>query len=178
MILAQSMLVPLAALLLAQNSPPPKPGAPPQGGPAMGSPTTPIGMSVTIEVAKKAASAAAADARKNGWFMAIAVVDPAGTLVYYEKADNTQLGSAVVAIDKARSAALYKRPTKVFSDLLAKGPENVRILKLTGAMPVEGGVPIIVDGKLIGGLGVSGDKSENDNQCAMAGVGALAQQQR
>ena len=100
-------------------------------------------------------------------------VNPAGTLVYYEKADNTQLGSATVAIDKARSAALYKRPTKAFQDGLAKGAENLRILRLTGAVPVEGGVPLIVEGKLVGAIGVSGDLSEHDNQCAMQAFTAL-----
>jgi len=105
--------------------------------------------------------------------MVVAVVDPGGTLVYYEKADNTQMGSAVVAIDKAKSAALYKRPTKAFQDAIAKGGEGLRVLGLAGAIPVDGGQPLIMDGKLIGGLGVSGDTSEHDNQCAMQGVAAL-----
>jgi uncharacterized protein GlcG (DUF336 family) len=173
MIFAQSMLLPLAALLLAQGSPPPKPGG--QQAPNAGGPATPIGMPVTLDVAKHIAAAAAAEARKNGWFMVVAVVDPGGTLVYYEKADNTQMASAVVALDKAKSAALYKRPTKAFQDAIAKGGEGLRVLGLTGATPVEGGQPIIVDGKLVGGLGVSGDTSEHDNQCAMAGITALQQ---
>jgi len=133
----------------------------------------PIGTSIGVEAAKKVAAAAAAEARKNGWFMAIAVVDPAGVLTYYEKADNTQLGSAQVAIDKARSAALYKRPTKAFQDALEKGGVNLRILKLAGAVPVEGGVPLLEEGKLVGALGVSGDLSEHDGQCAAAGAAAL-----
>jgi uncharacterized protein GlcG (DUF336 family) len=160
----------LAALLVAQAQPPAKPAAP---APTIGGYATPIGASISVELAKKAAAAAAAEAKKNGWFMAIAVVDPAGTLVYYEKADNTQLGSATVAIDKARSAALYKRPTKAFQDGLAKGAENLRILRLTGAVPVEGGVPLIVEGKLVGAIGVSGDLSEHDNQCAMQAFNSL-----
>ena len=133
----------------------------------------PIGPSIGLDAAKKVAAAAAAEARKNGWLMAIAVVDPAGTLVYYEKADNTQLGSARVAVDKARSAALYKRPTKAFQDGLAKGAENLRVLRLEGAVPVEGGVPLLVEGRLVGALGVSGDLSEHDGQCAAAGAASL-----
>jgi len=105
--------------------------------------------------------------------MAVAVVDPAGVLVYYEKTDNTQIGSANVSINKARSAALYKRPTKAFQDALASGGAGVRVLALEGAVPVEGGVPIISDGKIIGAIGVSGDASENDGKCAVAGAAVI-----
>lgn len=135
---------------------------------------TPIGPSIGVELAKRVAAAAAGEAKRNNWFMAIAVVDPAGTLVYYEKADNTQNGSAVVAIQKARSSALYKRPTKAFQDAVAGGGMGVRILGLEGAVPLEGGLPIVVDGKLIGAIGVSGDLSEHDAQCAAAGIAAAA----
>ena len=128
MFLTFRILLPLSALLLAE-SPPPK-------APAPSFYATPIGPSIGLDAAKKIAAAASAEARKNGWLMVIAVVDPAGTLVYYEKADNTQLGSAAVAVAKARSAALYKRPTKVFQDSLAKGAENLRILRLEGAVPL------------------------------------------
>ncbi len=134
----------------------------------------PIGATIDLETAKRVAAAAAAEARKNKWLMAIAIVDPAGTLVYYEKADNTQNGSANVAIDKARSAALYKRPTKAFQDAVEKGGLGLRILRLEGAVPVDGGVPLLVDGKLIGALGASGDLAENDAKCAAAGAAVLA----
>jgi len=143
--------------------------APPASSPYL----TPLGPSISVEAAKKAAAAALAETRKNGWLMVAAVVDPSGTLVYYEKMDNTQLGSAEVAIDKARSAALYKRPTKAFQDALAGGGVGLRVLGLRGAEPVEGGLPIVVDGKLIGAIGLSGDTSEHDGQCAAAGVAAL-----
>ena len=156
----------VAGAALAQTTPAPKPAAP-------SAYATPIGSSISLDAAKKAAAAASAEARKNGWFMAIAVVDPAGTLVYFEKADTTQLGSAAVAIGKARSAALYKRPTKAFQDALEKGGVNTRILALEGAVPVDGGVPLLVEGKLIGALGVSGDLAEHDGQCANAGGAAL-----
>src|SRR5437868_11730248 len=134
----------------------------PAPAPAPSSYAIPIGPGVGLDAAKKVAAAASAEARKNKWFMAIAVVDPAGTLVYFEKADTTQLGSAVVAIDKARSAALYKRPTKAFEDALAKGGIGVRVLALKGAVPVDGGVPLLIDGKLVGAIGVSGDLAEHD----------------
>jgi len=139
-------------------------------------PTTyaiPYGAPVTLENAKKAAAAAAAEARKNGWNMAIAVVDPEGTLVYYEKMDNTQLGSAKVAVNKARSAALFKRPTKVFQDRLASGGPGLNVLGLEGAVPVEGGIPLMSDGHIVGAIGVSGDTSDHDAICAQAGADTL-----
>ena len=137
----------------------------------------PYGPPISNENAKKAAAAALAEAAKNHWVMAVAVVDPSGTLVYYEKTDNTQIGSAEVSIAKARSAALYKRPTKAFQDALAQGGAGLRILGLQGAVPVEGGVPIVVDGKdgkmVIGAIGVSGDTSDHDGVCATAGAAVI-----
>jgi uncharacterized protein GlcG (DUF336 family) len=133
----------------------------------------PYGPPISNADAKKAAAAALAEAAKNHWNMAVAVVDPNGTLVYYEKMDNTQLGSANVAVDKARSAALFKRPTKAFQDALASGGGGLRVLGLQGAVPVEGGVPIIADGKVIGAIGVSGANSDQDGQCANAGAATI-----
>jgi glc operon protein GlcG len=133
----------------------------------------PYGPPISLENAKKAAAAAMAEAAKNHWNMAVAVVDPNGTLVYYEKMDNTQLGSANVAVDKARSAALFKRPTKAFQDALTGSPAGIRILGLEGAVPVEGGVPILADGKIVGAIGVSGANSDQDGQCAQAGVATI-----
>lgn len=135
----------------------------------------PYGPSISLETARKAAAAALAEAAKNHWNMAVAVVDPNGTLVYYEKMDNTQLGSANVAIDKARSAALFKRSTKAFQDALAGGGAGMRVLGLQGAIPVEGGVPILADGKIIGAIGVSGANSDQDGQCAQAGAATSSQ---
>ncbi len=128
----------------------------------------PYGAPISLENAKKAAAAAQAEARKNNWNMAIAVVNPDGTLIYYEMADGTQIASAQVAIDKARSAAIYKRPTKAMQDALAAGGEGWRILRLQGATPVEGGVPLLQDGKIVGAIGVSGATSAQDGQCARA----------
>ena len=97
------------------------------------------GYSIGIENAKRVASSALAEAQRNGWSMAVAVVDTAGELVYFEKMDDTQHGSVKVAIAKARSAALFKRPTKAFQDALTATPDGLRILGLEGAVPVEGG---------------------------------------
>jgi len=133
----------------------------------------PYGLSISLEDARKAARAALAEAAKNHWNMAAAVVDPNGTLVYYEKMDNTQLGSAEVAIDKARSAALFKRSTKAFQDALASGGAGMRVLGLKNAIPVEGGLPILAGGKIVGAIGISGANSDQDGQCAQAGVAAI-----
>ena len=133
----------------------------------------PYGSPISVENAKKAAAPALAEARKNNWNMAVAIVDPSGNLVYYEKMDNTQLGSADICISKARSAARFKRPTKVFQDALAAGGGGLRILRLEGVVPVDGGIPLVLEGKIVGAIGVSGDTSDHDAQCAQAGVDAL-----
>jgi uncharacterized protein GlcG (DUF336 family) len=131
------------------------------------------GPSITADAAKRVAAPAIAEARKNNWLMAIAIVDPAGDLVYFEKMDDTQLGSTVIAVDKARSAARFKRETKTFQDGLAAGGAGLRLLGLTGAVPVDGGVPLIVGGKVVGAIGASGGTSEQDGQVARAGAAAL-----
>ena len=133
----------------------------------------PYGVSITADTAKKLAAAAIAEARKNNWAMAVAIVDTGGYLVYFERMQDTQLGSVEIAIEKAKSAALFRRPTKSFQDTLAAGGEGLRILRLTGAVPVEGGIPIIVDGKLVGALGASGGSSDQDGRTAQAGVAAM-----
>ena len=135
--------------------------------------TESYGMPITADAAKKVAAAAIAEARKNNWNMAIAIVDPAGILVYYEKMDNTQNGSANVAVDKARSAALFKRPTKAFQDGLAAGGEGLRLLELQGAVPIDGGLPILMGGRIVGAIGASGGTSAQDGQVAKAGVDSV-----
>lgn len=131
------------------------------------------GQAIALDSAKKAAATAVAEARKNTWMMAVAVVDTAGHLVYFEKMDGTQIGSVTVAIDKARSAALFKRPTKAFQDTLAAGGDGLRVLGIHGAVPIEGGVPLSIDGKIVGAIGVSGGTAQQDGQCANAGAAAL-----
>jgi glc operon protein GlcG len=131
------------------------------------------GVSISADAAKKVAAPAVAEARKNQWTMAVAVVDTAGDLVYFERMDDTQVGSSHVAIEKARTATRFKRPTKAFQDALAAGGEGLRILGLPDAVPVEGGIPLVVDGKIVGAIGVSGGTSAQDGQVAAAGVAAL-----
>jgi len=134
---------------------------------------SPYGLPISLENAKKAAAPALAEAAKNNWNMAVAIVDPAGNLVYFEKMDNTQLGSVNIAMDKARSAALFKRPTQAFQDRLAAGGDALGVLRIQGAMPVAGGIPLMMDGKIVGAIGVSGATSAQDAQCAKAGADAL-----
>lgn len=131
------------------------------------------GSPITADAAKKVAAPAIAEAQKNKWAMAVAIVDPSGDLVYFEKMDDTQVGSVDVALSKARSAARFKRPTKAFQDALAAGGEGLRILALDGAVPVDGGVPIVVGGRIVGAIGVSGGTSAQDGQVAAAGVAAV-----
>ena len=131
------------------------------------------GSAIQLESAKRAAAAAIAEARANGWTMAVAVVDMAGDLVYFEKMDETQTGSITVAQAKARSAARFKRPTKAFQDSLTATPDGLRILGIEGAVPVEGGVPIVIGEKIVGAIGVSGGTSAQDGQCARAGIDAV-----
>ena len=133
----------------------------------------PYGAPIGANEAKKAAAAAIAEARANGWAMAVAVVDTGGYLVYFEKMDDTQTGSVAVAIGKARCSALFKRPTKAFQDVLAGGGDGLRVLGLEGAVPVEGGVPLVRDGKIVGAIGLSGGASSQDGQCARAGAASL-----
>ena len=136
-------------------------------------PNAPYGISINADAAKKLAAAAVAEARKNNWAMAVAIVDTGGYLVYFERMQDTQLGSVDIAIEKAKSAALFRRPTKSFQDTLAAGGEGLRILRLTGAVPVEGGIPLIVDGKIVGAIGASGGSSDQDGRTAQAGAAAL-----
>jgi len=133
----------------------------------------PYGMNVSVDVAKKASAAAVAEARKNNWFMAVAVTDTAGNLVYFERMDNTQTGSINIAVGKSRSAAQFRRPTKVFQDLIAKGSEFTYLLGLEGAVVVQGGIPIVQDGRIVGAIGVSGGTGPQDVQVAEAGLAAI-----
>ena len=133
----------------------------------------PYGPPIGVESAKKIAAIALAEARKNNWYMAVAVVDPSGTLVYYEKMDNTQTASATVAIEKARTAAMFKRPSKVFEDAVVGGDAGLRVLGIPEIMPIEGGIPIVVDDEVVGAIGVSGDSSDHDGICAQAGASSM-----
>jgi glc operon protein GlcG len=137
---------------------------------AMAQERPPYGQEIGVDQAKKIAAGAAAESKKNGWRMAIAIVDNHGFLVYYERMDDTQTASVGVALDKAKAAAMFRRPTKVFEDGIAKG--RVALLGLSGATPIEGGLPIMAGGKVIGAIGVSGANSDQDAAAAMAGLKA------
>ena len=131
------------------------------------------GVNINLEQAKKAIAAGQVEARKSSWPVAIAIVDNSGLLVAYERMDNTQTASVQVAIDKAVSAAMYRRPTKAFQDVLAGGGAGLRVLGLRGASPVEGGLVLMMDGKIVGGIGVSGVNADQDGMVAKAGADVI-----
>lgn len=133
----------------------------------------PYGEPISLENAKKIIAAAEVEAKKNNWPVAIAVVDSSGYLVAFQRLENTQLGSIEVSIKKAKTSALFRRPTKAFEDTLAMGGANVKVVTLPEALPIEGGLPIVHNGKIIGAIGVSGVKSTEDAQIATAGLEAL-----
>lgn len=141
--------------------------------PAAAPANIPYGTAISVDTAKKLAAAAVAEAKKNNWAMAVAVVDPAGYLIYFERMQDTQLGSVQISMEKAKSAAMFRRPTKVFQDALAAGGQGLRMLGLTGAVPVEGGIPLIMGGKVVGAIGASGGTSDQDGHTAQAGANAL-----
>lgn len=127
---------------------------------------------ITLDIAKQLASAAEAEARKNNWNVVICVVDEGGHLIYLQRMDDTQVASVEIAPMKARTAALFKRPSKVFEDRVASGGQNV--MSLPGVVASEGGLPITIDNRVIGAIGVSGVTSAQDGQIAKAGLDALA----
>ena len=131
------------------------------------------GSPINLDAAKKAAASAIAEAHKNNWTQAVAIVDIGGDLVYFEKMDGTMTGSVRVAISKARSAVLFKRPTKVWQDMVAAGGANLFILGLEGAVPLEGGLPLLMDDKIVGAIGVSGGTTAQDGVVATAGAQAV-----
>lgn len=127
---------------------------------------------ISLDEAKQVAAAAAAKARPEGWAVVIAVVDPGGHLIYLERTDGTQPASVLIAQEKARTAALFKRSSKVFEEYVLAG--RVHMLSLPGATAVEGGLPLLHDGQIVGAIGVSGVTSAQDGQIAQAGADALA----
>ncbi len=128
---------------------------------------------LNLAVAKQIAAAAEKEARANKWNVVIAIVDDGANLIYLQRMDETQIGSIDVAIAKAHSAIKFKRPTKAMEDALKGGRQA--ILRLPGAMPIEGGLPIQADGRFIGAIGVSGVQSFEDAQIATAGLKVLGQ---
>jgi glc operon protein GlcG len=133
----------------------------------------PYGLPISLEQAKKIMAGAEAEAKKNQWPVVIVVLDSGGNMVMLQRLDNAQWGSIDIAKEKARSAVALRRPTKALQDAVAKGGENLRLLNI-GYSVLEGGIPIVVDGKIIGAVGVSGVTSQQDAQTAQAGIDALA----
>jgi glc operon protein GlcG len=166
--LAAASAVALATLLpaAAQQTPAPAPAPAPAAAPL------PYGASITTAQADKAMAAARAEAQKNNWPVAISIVDTGGHLVAFARMENTQTASIAIAHGKAKTAVDFRRPSKFFQDQLAAGGAAVRFLAVPGLMPLEGGVLIVADGKIIGGIGVSGVASSDDAIVAMAGANA------
>ena len=135
-------------------------------------PSTPYGAPISIDAAKTAMAAAEAEATKNNWGVAIAIVDSGANLVMLHRLDNAQLSSVRIAEQKARTAAEFRRPTKVFEDAVAGGGVGLRVLTF-GASVAEGGVPIVSGGQVVGAIGVSGVQSHQDAQVAQAGADAV-----
>jgi glc operon protein GlcG len=136
-------------------------------------PPPPYGAPITFDQAQKAMAAAQAEAKKNNWNVVIAIVDSGGHLVSLQRLDNTQYASIDIAKGKATTAVNFRRPSKALEDVIAGGGAGLRLLKVDGATPLEGGIPIVVDGKIIGGIGVSGVTSAQDAQIAKAGADSL-----
>ncbi|HEV8307607.1 MAG TPA: heme-binding protein [Methylomirabilota bacterium] len=140
---------------------------------AQAPPLTPYGTPITLEQAKAAMAAAEAEAKKNNWPVAIAIVDSGGHLVMLHRLDNTQFASIEIAKGKAVTAVNFRRPSKALEDAIAGGGAGLRLLRVDGLTPLEGGVLIVVDGKIVGGIGVSGVTSGQDAQVARAGADAV-----
>jgi glc operon protein GlcG len=162
LIVGATLLLAAASTVSAQQPPAAPPPPPPLYGPA-----------ITLEQAKKVMAGAEAEAVKNKWNVVIAVLDSGGNLVALQRMDGAQWGSIEVAREKAYSAVAFRRPTKAFEDAIGQGGVNLRILRLPGASPLEGGLPIVVDGKLVGGIGVSGVTAQQDAQIGRAGIEAM-----
>jgi uncharacterized protein GlcG (DUF336 family) len=156
--LAMGAMAASVGMALAQSAPPPPPA---------------YGETINSETAKKAAAAAVAEATKNNWGMCVAVVAPSGDLVYFERMDNCQYASITISQHKAKAAAIFRRPTKVFEERVASGGAGIAAMTLDGVIASDGGFPIVVGGKIIGAMGCSGGTGQQDGQSCQAGVNAL-----
>ena len=156
-----SLVVSMAVALIAGAAGAQAPQAPPE-----------YGAPITNEQAKKVMAGAEAEAVKNKWPVVITILDSGGNIMMVQRLDNAQFGSVDISRDKAKSAVALRRPTKALQDLIAQGGANLRLLNI-GYSVLEGGIPIIVGGKIVGGIGVSGVTSQQDAQIAQAGIDAL-----
>jgi glc operon protein GlcG len=152
---------------------PPNPNNPNDNVPDVMPLDIPYGEPINIETAKKVAGAAIAEATKRNWKLCVAVVAPSGDLVYFERMDNCQYGSIAISQRKARTSARFRRPTLVFETLLGRGPYYSYLATLDDVIAARGGNPLIVDGKLIGAIGVSGGTGSQDDVISQVGVAAL-----
>jgi uncharacterized protein GlcG (DUF336 family) len=133
----------------------------------------PYGPPITLENARKIMAAAEAEATKNNWAVVIAIIDSGGYIVMLHRRDDVQLSSLEIAQGKAKTALMFKRPSKVLDDAISSGNGGLRFLALKDIVPLEGGLPIVSDGKIIGAIGVSGVLSSQDAQVARAGLDAI-----
>ena len=181
-LVASSAVVLLATLSAGAQQPaaPATPAAPTApaaapAAPAAAAPAAPLvyGAPITLEAAKRAVAAAEAEARKNNWNVMIVVLDSGGHTVMSQRLDGTQYASIRIAAGKARTALEFKRPTKALDDTIAAGGGGLRLLSVGGVTAIEGGIPIVVDGKIVGSIGVSGVTAQQDAQIARAGAEAI-----
>lgn len=136
-------------------------------------PPPPYGLAIGLENARKAMAAAEGEATKNNWAVVISIIDSGGHIVMLHRRDDVQLSSIELSQGKAKTALMFKRPSKVLDDAIAGGGPGLRFLALKDIVPLEGGVPLIIDGKIVGAIGVSGVLSSQDAQIARAGADAL-----
>jgi len=137
-------------------------------------PMPPYGPPITLDQAKRVMAAAELEAAKNSWQVAITILDSGGNLVMFHKGDNAQLSAITTSEGKARTALEFKMPSKALDDAIAAGGAGMRLLALKNITPLQGGVLVLIDGKILGAIGVSGALSAQDDQIANAGVAALA----
>ncbi len=156
-----SALAPATAQQAPAAAPPPQP-QPPYGAP------------ITLDQAKRVMAASELEAAKNSWTVAITILDSGGNMVMFHKADNTQLSGISTSAGKARTALEFKLPSKTLDDAIAAGGAGMRLLALKDITPLQGGILILVDGKIAGAIGVSGALSAQDDQIAKAGADVLA----
>ncbi len=167
------MLALMGALALSAVSAIAPASAQQAAAPPAAAPAPPYGPPITLDQAKRAMAAAELEAAKNSWQVAITVLDSGGNLVMFHRFDNAQLSAVTVSEGKARTALEFKRPSKALDDAIANGGAGMRLLALKNITPIEGGLPVVVDGKIIGAIGVSGALSSQDAQVAQAGIDAL-----
>jgi glc operon protein GlcG len=153
------------------QQPPPPPAPAPAAAPA---PPPPYGPAITLDQAKRVMSAAELEAAKNSWTVAITILDSGGNMVMFHKFDNAQLSAVTTSEGKARTALEFKLPSKALDDAIAAGGAGMRLLALKDITPLQGGILILADGKIVGAIGVSGALSAQDEQVAKIGADVLA----